>query len=65
LGLGGMLVAIALFLDDAIAFYNDSVASGELYRFDEQGQKLEHAKKIDKDFIEQLSQNPSPQKIAM
>ncbi|HEY3056827.1 MAG TPA: tetratricopeptide repeat protein [Thermoanaerobaculia bacterium] len=49
----------------AIAFYNDSVASGEMYRFDEQGAKLEHAKKIDKDFIEQLSQNPSAQKIAM
>jgi tetratricopeptide (TPR) repeat protein len=49
----------------AIAFYNDSVASGEMYRFDEQGQKLEHAKKIDKDAIEQLSQNPPAQKIAM
>lgn len=49
----------------AIAFYNDSVASGEMYRFDEQGQKLEHAKKIDQDAIEQLSQNPPAQKIAM
>ena len=49
----------------AIAFYNDSVASGETYRFDQQGQKLEQAKKIDQAFIEQLSQNPSSQKIAM
>jgi tetratricopeptide (TPR) repeat protein len=49
----------------AIAFYNDSVASGELYRFDEQGQKLEHAKQLDKDVIEQLSANPPAQKVAM
>ncbi len=49
----------------AIAYYNDSVASGELYRFDEQGQKLEHAKKIDKTTIEQFTQNPPAQKIAM
>ena len=49
----------------AIAFYNDSVASGETYRFDQQGQKLEQAKKIDQSFIEQLSQNPPSQKIAM
>jgi tetratricopeptide (TPR) repeat protein len=49
----------------AIAFYNDSVASGETYRFDQQGQKLEQAKKINQTFIEQLSQNPPAQKIAM
>ena len=49
----------------AIAYYNDSVASGELYRFDEQGQKLEHAKEIDKVAIELLTQNPPEQKIAM
>ncbi|HEX9161170.1 MAG TPA: tetratricopeptide repeat protein [Thermoanaerobaculia bacterium] len=51
----------------AIAFYNDSVASGELYRFDEQGQKLERAKKIDRDLVEQLSQadGPPAQKLAM
>lgn len=49
----------------AIAFYNDSVASGETYRFDQQGQKLEQAKLIDRSFIEELSQNPSAQKIAM
>jgi tetratricopeptide (TPR) repeat protein len=49
----------------AIAFYNNSVASGETYKFDEQGQKLEQAKKIDREYIEQLSQNPPSQKIAM
>lgn len=49
----------------AIAFYNDSVANGAMSRFEEQGQKLEHAKKLDKDAIEQLTQNPPEQKIAM
>lgn len=49
----------------AIAYYNDSVASGELYRFDEQGQKLARAKAIDKDAIESLSQTPPPQKVVM
>jgi tetratricopeptide (TPR) repeat protein len=49
----------------AIAFYNDSVASGETYKFQEQGQKLEQAKKANRALIEQLSQNPPAQKIAM
>jgi tetratricopeptide (TPR) repeat protein len=49
----------------AIAFYNNSVASGEMYRFDEQGRMLEQAKKVDQTQIEQLSQNPPAQKIAM
>ncbi|MGZ5477179.1 MAG: tetratricopeptide repeat protein, partial [Thermoanaerobaculia bacterium] len=49
----------------AIAFYNDSVASGETYKFQEQGQKLERAKKVDQKLIENLSQNPPAQKIAM
>ena len=49
----------------AIAFYNSSVANGETYRFDQQGQKLEQAKKIDREFIERLSQERSVQKIAM
>ncbi|HEU4521848.1 MAG TPA: hypothetical protein VFT12_07590 [Thermoanaerobaculia bacterium] len=49
----------------AIAFYNSSVASGETYRFDQQGQKLEQAKKIDRELIETLSQAPSAQKIVM
>lgn len=49
----------------AIAFYNDSVASGETYKFEEQGQKLEQAKKIDRDSIEKLAQRPPAQKIVM
>lgn len=49
----------------AIAFYNSSVASGETYRFDQQGQKLEQAKTIDRELIENLSQAPSAQKIVM
>jgi tetratricopeptide (TPR) repeat protein len=49
----------------AIAFYNHSVASGELYKFDEQGQKLEAAKKLDRDLIEQYAQKPPAQKIVI
>ncbi len=49
----------------AIAYYNDSVANGAMSRFEEQGVALEHAKKIDKVAIEQLTQNPPEQKIAM
>jgi len=49
----------------AIAFYNASVASGEMYRFDQQGQKLEMAKRIDRSYIERLAQSPPPQKIVI
>ena len=49
----------------AIAYYNDSVANGAMSRFEEQGQALEHAKKIDKDAIELLTQNPPEQKVAV
>jgi tetratricopeptide (TPR) repeat protein len=49
----------------AIAYYNDSVANGAMSRFEEQGVALEHAKKIDKFEIEQLTSNPPEQKIAM
>ncbi len=49
----------------AIAFYNSSIANGETYRFDQQGQKLEQAKKIDREFIERISQERSVQKIAI
>lgn len=49
----------------AIAFYNHSVASGEQYRFDEQGQKLEEAKKVDRSGIERLSASPPSQKIVI
>jgi tetratricopeptide (TPR) repeat protein len=49
----------------AIAFYNNSVASGETYKFDEQGQKLELAKKADRSTIERISANPPSQKIVI
>ncbi len=49
----------------AIAFYNHSVASGELYKFDEQGQKLEQSKKLDRDLIEQYAQKPPAQKVVI
>jgi len=49
----------------AIAFYNDSLANGALSRFDEQGQLFDKAKRINKDEIEGLSQNPPAQKVAM
>jgi tetratricopeptide (TPR) repeat protein len=47
----------------AIAFYNNSVASGEQYKFDEQGQMLEQARKRDRSLIESLSARPPAQKI--
>lgn len=47
----------------AIAFYNHAVASGETYKFDEQAQKLDQAKRIDRAYIERLSSNPPSQKI--
>ena len=38
----------------AIAYYNHSVASGEMYKFDEQGQQLELARQRDPALIERL-----------
>ena len=32
----------------AIAFYTHSIASGETYKFEEQGEKIEAAKKIER-----------------
>lgn len=47
----------------AIAYYNHSVAAGETYRFDEQGQKLALAKKYNRSYVERLLKTPPPQKI--
>jgi hypothetical protein len=41
----------------AIAFYNHSIASGELYKFDEQSAQFNQAKRIDRAGIEKLSAN--------
>ena len=49
----------------AIAFYDHSVASGETYKFDEQAQKLDQAKRIDRASIERISSNPPAQKVVM
>jgi len=49
----------------AIAFYNHSIVSGETYKFDEQAQRLDQAKKIDRNSIERIMSNPPPQKIVM
>jgi len=49
----------------AIAFYDDSIALGELYKFDQQGQKLDQAKKIDRSNIDRLSSDPPAQKVAL
>jgi tetratricopeptide (TPR) repeat protein len=51
--------------DLAIAFYDHAVASGEMYRFDEQAQKLDQAKRIDRASIERISTTPPPQKVVM
>jgi len=49
----------------AIAFYNDSVANGDQYKFAEQGQKLERAKNLDPTGIDRLAQNPPAQKVVI
>ncbi|MDP9360008.1 MAG: tetratricopeptide repeat protein [Acidobacteriota bacterium] len=49
----------------AIAFYDDSIALGELYKFDQQGQKLDQAKKIDRTYIERVSSDPPAQKVVL
>lgn len=47
----------------AIAFYNDSIALGELYKFDQQAQKLDQAKKVDSSSIERISSDAPAQKV--
>jgi tetratricopeptide (TPR) repeat protein len=49
----------------AIAFYNHSIAAGETYKFDEQAQRLDQAKRIDRNYIERISSNPPAQKVVM
>ena len=50
---------------EAIAFYDDSIAMGELYKFDQQAQKLEQAKRIDRSLIESFSSEPRSQKLEL
>lgn len=49
----------------AIAFYDDSIALGELYKFDQQAQKLDHAKQIDSASIERITSQPPAQKVVL
>jgi tetratricopeptide (TPR) repeat protein len=46
--------------DLAIAFYNNSVASGETYKFDQQAAMLEAARKADRSYVERLTSNQPP-----
>lgn len=57
--------AASLKPDMAIAYYNRSVVSGELYKFSEQGQQIEQAKRHDRLGIERLLANPPRQKVVM
>jgi tetratricopeptide (TPR) repeat protein len=47
----------------AIAYYNQSVTAGELYKYDQQGQQLEEAKKRDRGLVDRLLSSPPPQKV--
>jgi tetratricopeptide (TPR) repeat protein len=49
----------------AIAFYNHSVASGEIYKYDDQAQMQDQAKKIDRSLVDRLISNPPGQKVVM
>ena len=49
----------------AIAFYDDSIALGELYRFDQQAQKLDYAKQVDASSIDRITKQPSAQKVVL
>ncbi len=50
----------------AIAFYNHSIASGELYKFEDQAAQLDQARRIDRSYIEKLSSsNATGLKIAV
>ena len=49
----------------ATAFYNHSIAAGDTYKFDLQGEMLEKARTADAGFIERTTRNPPPQKILM
>jgi tetratricopeptide (TPR) repeat protein len=49
----------------AIAFYDDSIALGELYRFDQQAKKLDYAKQLDASSIDRIAKQPSAQKVVL
>ena len=49
----------------AIAYYNASVAAGEMYKFDLQAQMLEKARQAERTYVERLTRNQPAQKIVM
>ncbi|MEA2328944.1 MAG: hypothetical protein QOE68_3903 [Thermoanaerobaculia bacterium] len=49
----------------AIAFYDDSIALGELYKFDQQARKLDRAKQVDGSAIDRITKQPSAQKVVL
>jgi len=49
----------------AIAFYDDSIALGELYRFDQQAQRLDYAKQLDASSIDRITKQPTAQKVVL
>ena len=49
----------------AIAYFNASVANGEMYRFDQQAQMLEKARNADRSLVERTTRTPPSQKIVM
>jgi len=49
----------------ATAFYNHSIAAGDLYKFDLQEQMLARARSADNDFVERTRSEQPPQRIVM
>jgi Tfp pilus assembly protein PilF len=49
----------------ALAYYNHSVASGETYKYDQQTQMLDSARKVDRAFVERVARVAPPQKVGM
>jgi hypothetical protein len=49
----------------AIAFYDDSTALGELYKFKEQAVRLDYAKQLGGSAIERFVTQPPPQKVVL
>jgi tetratricopeptide (TPR) repeat protein len=49
----------------AIAFYDDSIALGELYKFNQQAERLNQAKRIDPNYIERISSDSLGQKVVL
>jgi len=51
--------------NSAIAYYNNAVAAGETYKFDQQAAMLEKARNADRAFVERMTRNPPTPKVVM